>query len=78
MSKTEEYPEHAKLKTISKESQTCGEFIDWLQERGYNITTRKRGEVFNLRRALAEFFEIDEKKLEDEKRAMLDSLARNQ
>lgn len=65
----EPYPEHVKLKRIQKQSQTCGEFLEWLQEQDYvELSIHKR-----LASILAEFFEIDENKLEQEKRAMLEA-----
>lgn len=63
------YPEHAKLTAIHTKSQACGGFLEWLEEMEYvEITSRKR-----LQELLAEHFEIDEGKLEEEKRAMLDA-----
>jgi hypothetical protein len=65
-----QYPEHEKLKEIRDQSQKCGEFLEWLEEQGYvEITARK-----SLTSILAEFFEIDEEKLEREKRRMLDRI----
>jgi hypothetical protein len=65
-----QYPEHEKLQEIRDQSQKCGEFLEWLEEQGYvEITARK-----SLTSLLAEFFEIDEEKLEREKRRMLDRL----
>jgi len=129
------YPEHEKLKAIQHESQTCGEFYEWLQSEkgvemerhyayeldendykvwrdrdgnivedycdpdslgGFNSAKHKKYEKMKeelgmccrliptpggphtlpirqrLSQLLAEFFEIDEAKLEEEKRAMLD------
>lgn len=77
------YPEHMKLDKIKNLSQACGEFIEWLQcEKGVFLAVYDKKSTFgDLYRAnipthvlLAEFFEIDEKKLEAEKRAMLDSI----
>jgi hypothetical protein len=68
------FPEHEKLKKISEKSQCCGEFVEWLAMRGFRVTSTKRNRSFCLRRELAAFFEIDEAKLEDEKRSMLDQL----
>ena len=55
-------PEHEKLKKVAEQSQACGGFIDWLQERGYRITPPRR-KVFSLNRELATFFNINETKL---------------
>lgn len=75
-----DYPEHEKLEKVTDKSHVIGEFIDWLQEKkGVVFCTTNpadktqdfgplRVSVLDL---LAEFFEIDQKKLEDEKRQML-------
>lgn len=90
------YPEHDKLRAVAKESQTCGEFLEWLTgPQGYTlgeyhlhvdeccvdgtrICDMSNRALYpapiNVRRLLATFFEIDETKLEDEKRSMLNSL----
>jgi len=66
--KPEKYPECEKLKRLRPASQKCGEFVEWLE--------RKRAIRFighqSTSRLLSEFFEIDENKLEAERRAMLD------
>lgn len=72
------YPEHEKLKLIKERSQCLGEFLmEWLPSKGWAIydedTPDKRpwpvlepgGKI------LAEFFGIDQKRLDQEKRAML-------
>ena len=75
---TPSFPEHEKLKSLRGENQICGEFIEWIGQRGYRITPINRNvRPFCIRRALAEFFDIDEDKLEEEKRAMLDNLRRS-
>lgn len=64
------YPEHEKLKAISKESQTCGEFLEWAEGKSYIIRNwRKRASLTTM---LAQYFEIDEEKLAAEKDAMLE------
>ena len=115
------YPEHDKLSKISDESQLVGEFIDWLQDKGYTICKfqeagtngepyripateedidalefrwerddARAGGILNpayeswgdhffpihrgIQSWLAEFFGIDQEKLEDEKRQMLERL----
>lgn len=72
-----EYPEHEKLKAISAKSQACGEFLDWLSMKGWTLHSAKRGRFFNVSRELAEFFRIDERKLEVEKQQMLEQLRRD-
>ena len=80
------YPEHAKLKKAQDKSQAIGEFLDWLSNerpKG-NIflcerhPTHEVGDLwmpFNQgsERLLAEYFGIDEAKLEAEKRKILDA-----
>ncbi len=85
---SDKYPEHEKLKLISGKSQAIGEFLDWL-EGGLATTTSRRsvglawvppGESLirwyhvPKTRLLAEFFDIDHERLEDEKMAILESI----
>jgi hypothetical protein len=77
--KADEYPEHEKLKKIGATSQAFGEFLEWLQnEKRIRLCTTVEGDD-ELRLVhtpitdwLAQYFEIDLKKLEEEKRAMLE------
>lgn len=69
-----QYPEHEKLRIIKDQSQCCGEFIEWLATQGFHVVAQKRENLFVLQRALAEFFDIDEDTLDEEKRAMLEKL----
>lgn len=67
------YPEHEKLKAVHDKSQIIGEFIDWAEsEEVVLIDLDKNQHVgeYRLRQLLADFFEIDLKKLEAEKRHM--------
>jgi hypothetical protein len=83
------YPEHDKLKKISDKSQTIGEFIEWLiYEKNVQLCRfescegdaehARYAEYFPLNvpitKLLAEYFGIDEKKIEEEKRASLEEL----
>lgn len=72
-----EYPEHEKLKKVKHLSQACGEFYDHIC-RNYSIEPLKKhgGKRFHITDQLAEFFEIDQEKLEDEKKQMLEELRR--
>lgn len=77
----EDFPEHKKLRAIKDRSQVIGEFLEWLQgEKGFALATWcSHGEFldparFNVNQLLAEFFEIDQEKLEAEKLAMLDQM----
>ena len=81
-----ELPEHDKLKALNGANQTVGEFLEWLEMHGYAIC-RDRNEhrpdldckywPTHKRRdqLIADFFEIDSDKLEQEKRAILEALA---
>lgn len=76
-----EYPEHEKLKQIQRESQTIGEFIEWLESNGMVVCEWTDGNCDNwmrttlsTNRLLAKFFDIDLDKLEAEKRQMLDEM----
>lgn len=86
------YPEHEKLKAVKEQSQTCGNFLEWLQEQGillaqYHVHTDRcfragcdvsSGELYpvsaSITKLLAQYFEIDEDTLEQEKRQMLEEL----
>jgi hypothetical protein len=70
-------PEHKKLKKISGRSQVIGEFIDWLKyEKSVVLASWDKDRYYLENRSitdfLAEFFEIDQNKIEAEKREMLD------
>lgn len=76
-------PEHDKVRAVKDRSQEIGNFIEWLQENNMQICSRE--EVFpehhqwfpthkSIETLLAEYFEIDLDKLEEEKRAMLAEL----
>lgn len=62
-----DYPEHDKLIKIADKSQAIGEFMSWLEdEKGFVIS-----DTVDL---LAEYFEIDLKKIEEEKNTMIEEL----
>ena len=83
---SDEYPEHDKLAKVSDRSQAIGEFLEWLGERESKVvlcSLERTSSGFypkkiflpianSVERLLAEYFEIDLKVIEDEKRAMLD------
>ena len=81
-----EYPEHMKLEKISDKSQTCGVFLDWLREK-YIIASYQDSPIssdqelfpvyIETRKLLAEFFEIDEDRLEKEKDEMLKEIRKS-
>jgi hypothetical protein len=83
------YPEHEKLKAIKDKSQAVGEFLEWLGAEGIHLAKYhehsddcRRGccdeglyphheSIINI---LARHFEIDNNKIETEKRKMLQNL----
>ncbi len=76
-----EYPEHARLLKVKDESQACSEFLEWLSsEKGFHLAKSIPGRArpsyvsYSIQDLLAEFFEIDQDKLEAEKREMLATL----
>lgn len=77
------YPEHEKLKAISDKSQAIGEFLDWLPSQGIalhdlnqcNFGQDKFEPVRqSIHELLAEYFQIDQKLIDQEKEAMLASI----
>jgi hypothetical protein len=77
------YPEHAKLKLVSEESQDLGNLIERLSAHGMKICEAHEdrwGAISfdpvskGIEGILAELYEIDLVKIETEKRAMLDSM----
>jgi len=76
-----DYPEHDKLSAVKDESQAIGGFLDWLKnKRGLTlcetIETPDLDQFYpdytSINELLAEYFDIDLKVIEQEKRAMLD------
>ena len=68
-----QYPEHDKLGAVSEASQAIGEFLD---NCGYTLC-KPEGNFFHpkgIPTILAEYFGIDQKKLEAEKRQVLDEI----
>jgi hypothetical protein len=82
MANDTDYPEHEKLKAIVDKSQAIGEFIEWLGYQGIHLAEyHKNGEWLQrtnmpIRNLLAEFFDIDQKKIDAEKDAMLEEQRR--
>ena len=71
------YPEHEKLKLIQDKSQLLHEFLlEFCDEKGIFLAEyNNRDDAMPVRRVpklIAEFFEIDEVALENEKLAMID------
>lgn len=81
-------PECEKLLKVSHISQPIGEFIEWLLgERGYVLAEWKKNddeddELFpvhpDITRLLAEFFQVDLNRVEDERQAIMRALRAQQ
>lgn len=69
------YPEHEKMKKVHEASQAIGEFLEFLESKGFTIE-RNEMTYRNFNGLLAEFFDVDLKKIELEKRAMLTDIQR--
>lgn len=77
------FPEHERLVKVSSTSQEIGEFLDWLPTVGVELAVIDRESFTDDRlqpchrtipSLLAEYFEIDQKKIDAEKEAMLEVL----
>lgn len=77
-----DYPEHDKLEAVMEQSQAIGEFIDgngkyvlaeWMEIEGFS-RPQLIPVVRSISDILAEYFGIDMRTLESEKRAMLEKL----
>lgn len=82
MATTEDkYPECTKMDQVSDESQRIGEFIEWLQEKGYILARYEEVEGYSnpqlipspapIERLLADYFGIDLDKVDQEQREIL-------
>lgn len=79
-----EYPEHEKLKKVQDKSQAIGEFLDWLQNERHVVLAKYGDDKYtrdnlyavgqSITEWLAEFYEINQTKLETEKRLMLEEM----
>lgn len=78
------YPEHNLLASVKLKSQAIGEFLEWLTEQGLTICKMEHHfghsefipHRYRIEQLLAEHFEIDLDRLEDEKQAMWEELQR--
>ena len=74
------YSEHEKLKAIQEQSQVVGEFLDWLQNEKHPVIAEYQKEdpqllypiYISIEQLLADFFDIDLKKIEIENRQILE------
>lgn len=77
-----QYPEHEKLGKIADHSQAIGGFLEWLPTQGIHLMrqdSRWDQETWvpnseQITTLLARFFQINEGRIEAEKRAMLTTL----
>ena len=73
-----EYPEHDRLAAVADESQRIGEFLEWLTLSGIVLASWVPGLIEHrlapipdsTEQILARYFDIDLKRLADEKHAM--------
>ncbi len=74
------YPECGKMAAVKDQSQAIGEFLDWfINEKKVELGIRNHNGFLiqfhpSYERLLAEYFDIDLDKAEEEKRQMLDKL----
>lgn len=70
-----------KMRAVRERSQAIGEFLEWLQGKGYILCRRTRGEEMHfpylpagksIEELLAEFFEVDLDVAERERRTVLE------
>ena len=75
-----DYPENDKLSAVADQTPAIGEFIEWLEGKGIFLARYVEGSNFprhvhGFRDLLAEWADIDQNRLEAEKRQMLAALA---
>lgn len=76
------YPEHEKLRALRGKNDVVGDFLTWLEQQGVVLCEHRDGHNYphpvsrSIPKWLALYFEIDQDKLEDEKRDMLNVLRR--
>jgi hypothetical protein len=84
LSLKDEYPEHSKLSAVQRETQAIHSFLEWLgDEKGYFIAEWDKDHPdgnmpFAIREnhttLVAEFYEIDLKAFDNEKRDMIEKI----
>ena len=80
--KANKYPECAKLGAVHDQLQIIRGFMEWLSSEkrlglaGYDEYDRLQWATKNTDQLLMEFYDIDPKKLEEERRAMLEECRR--
>ena len=77
------FPELDKLEKVSKASHEIGWFLDWLSEHGIALCETKNQEAFyheyvrvrkSKEQLLADYFEIDLEKVEEEREQLLEHI----
>mgnify|MGYP001566530051 CR=1 FL=1 len=74
------YPECKKMRSVKEQSQTIGEFLDYLSGESivlahYERSSDKLVPIYqSIENLLADYFDIDLDKVEEEKRQMLDEM----
>jgi len=77
------YPEHEKLKALDGKNQIIGDFIYFLDEVGLCICDKDedRERYFpthkTIEQIVGDYFDIDQNKIEKEKRMMLEGIREN-
>ncbi len=73
------YTEHEKLKAIKDQSEAIGQFLEWQTSKDRDLCqfNSKHDDYLplfhgSIEKILAEYFEIDLQKLEEEKRQMIE------
>ncbi len=71
-----EFPEHEKMAELRDKIDAVTEFLEWCESTGKHVVTMSRhslrvDEMFGTRELLAAHFQIDERKIEAEKQAMI-------
>lgn len=74
------YPEHKKMSALRPKIDVVTDFLEWVGEQDMHVVTIQGdrmpyvGEMFDIRRLLAAYFKIDERKIDAEKQAMLEAI----
>lgn len=73
-------PEMDKIKAVQDQSQTIGEFLEWLSEEGFTICELAEDrDLFlphrrSIEERLGDYFEIDTEEAERERQRILDAI----